>query len=756
MMKYLQRGLPFLAILVLLANCRKKEWDDKYGRPESLEPPIYQVLQSRGNFTSLLALIEKGGYRETLDGSGYWTFFAPNDSAFATYFKDKGISGAAAIDSGAARALVQYLLVYNAFQQDRLDDYQATASNAGWTPNLAFRRRTAFYTGVYQDTGLNNRPLMAIANNRNADGKSLTGNYVATDYNNKHLTYFTSEYLAANSLSAADYNYFYPTTEFGGFNVAQAKVVNKDIMAENGVIHEINKVITPLMSIDEYIRTKPQYSSFRALLNRVATNNLVQFIYNADVTRRYQVLSGKGDSVFVKVYSSLLAFAPNNENYLKTEENDGQKNCWTIFIPNNQAVDEYVKNTLCEFYPSLDAMPIDIIADFLNSHLFPTAVWPTKFAVTRNNFSEAALFNPFSADIFDRQILSNGFLYGTTRVQAPEVFSSVFSKAYLNPKFTFMTRLLNTTGLKALVARTNVPVNLFLVPDQVFLNAGYKYNPANGDFTFNGSTNGVPDRLARILRTCVSFAPYNSKIDGLTDSLVVKSGDAGTEGEFIKLKRGSTRNADGSYRDTLWTAGLQDLGKAALVDSVKVGTNGRVFFLNEIPMYSEKKPGYHISLLGAATTSEYNLFWQLLKTATFFNATDFDIPGLTGFTTIFVPNNNAVKQAVKDGMLPGNLTTGAPTVNPGDTTGKSQVARFLLYHIINGRTVVPDGESSGQTETFLNPAGSPLKVTVNNSPGDLQVIDNFNRASKVILRQSNNLSNRSVIHLIDNYLKYKL
>src|SRR5690606_37338734 len=133
----------------------------------------------------------------------------------------------------------------------------------------------------------------------------------------------------------------------------------KDIAAENGTIHEIDKVITPLMSMDEYIRTRPEYSSFKALLNRLYTNNTVQFIYNADASHRYQVVSGKNDSVFVKVYSSLLAFAPNNENFLKEEDNDGQKDCWTMFIPKNEAVDSYIKNVLCRYYPSLDEMPIE-------------------------------------------------------------------------------------------------------------------------------------------------------------------------------------------------------------------------------------------------------------------------------------------------------------------------------------------------------------------------------------------------------------
>ncbi|RYD87291.1 MAG: hypothetical protein EOP54_29000, partial [Sphingobacteriales bacterium] len=110
---------------------------------------IYQVLDARGNFKNMLAMIDKAGYKNTLSTAGYWTMFAPNDDAFTKFFQDRGIGGVANVDSATARAVVQYLLVYNAFDKTRIDDYQ---SSSGWVPDMAFRRRTAYYTGFYTDT----------------------------------------------------------------------------------------------------------------------------------------------------------------------------------------------------------------------------------------------------------------------------------------------------------------------------------------------------------------------------------------------------------------------------------------------------------------------------------------------------------------------------------------------------------------------------------------------------------------------------
>lgn len=740
------------SVIFLFAECRKKEWDKYYNRPDSLEPPIYQQLESMGRFQSLLKLIDKSGYKQTLSAAGFWTFFAPNDDAFKTYLEEKGIGSIDAIDSLTSRAMIQYLLVYNAFTKDRLDDYQATAGNAGWTPSIAFRRRTTYYTGFYKDVAPSGKEVVALANNRNSK-PTADGGYIASDYNNKYLTYFTDDYFSAVNLTAADYKYFYPQSEYTGFNVAQAKVLNKDIVAENGVIHEVDKVITPLMSIDEYIKTRPEYSSFRAILNRLYTNNMVSFIFNAEASRRYQILSGKGDSVFVKVYSNLLAFSPNNENSFKEEDNDGQKDCWTMFVPDNNAVDAYIKNKLCEFYPSLDEMPIQIIADFLNSHLFPTVVWPSKFAVTRNNFTEPVKLDPV-ADIFDRQFLSNGIVYGTRKIQEPEVFTTVFSKAYLNPKFTMMTRLLNFTGLKVMVAKSNIPVTVLMIPDNVFANAGYSYNETKDQYEYkpaggSATTNGVNDRLTRILKGCVFFSPFREAIEDLSGQDIVRSGDLGIEGDYIKYNN-----------NTIITSGLQDAGKVARVDSTKTAINGRVYYLSELPFFTENNIGYHIKNLGQSSTSPYNYFWLYLNSSTIFAAATNTIQGVNGFSTVFAPDNAAILNAVNAGLLPGTGTAPnkVPNFAPTAEADKILVKKFLQYHIVVNRTIVPDGHSSGESETLLqNERGDATKLRVFNSPDALSISDNSlptPRSAAVILSSSNNLSNRSVIHLINDYLKY--
>jgi len=113
---------------------------------------------------------------------------------------------------------------------------------------------------------------------------------------------------------------------------------------------------------------------------------MVLFIKNADATHRYQVLNGGTQDVMVKVYSNLLAFSPNNENYFKLQDNDAQRDGWTMFVPTNDSLSKYINTVVLQQYPSINSLPISIIADLLNAHMWQSTVWPSKFNSSYNIF----------------------------------------------------------------------------------------------------------------------------------------------------------------------------------------------------------------------------------------------------------------------------------------------------------------------------------------------------------------------------------
>ncbi|MBS1563281.1 MAG: fasciclin domain-containing protein [Bacteroidetes bacterium] len=733
MNRLLQRIFYCILLSALLAGCRKKAFDDYYGRPENLAPPIYQQLTARGNFKTLLAVVDKAGYKDILAGAGSFTMFAPNDAAFQKYFTDRGISGVDQIDSATARQIVSFSLVYNAFLRTRLNDYQA---NSGWLAGQAFRRRTAYYRGFYNDTAWSGTPYTALASNRN-------GGFVFGDNNNKYTTYFTDTYFSGHNLTASDYNFFYPSTTFKGFQVADATVVNQDIVAENGYIHEIDRVVLPQPTIDQYLASNPQYSEFRKLLAKYLT----AFNPNNDATNRYQLLTGGKSSVYIKTFNSLLGFSPNNENYLKTQDNDGQTNGYTLFVPKNDVLLNYINTVLLENYSSLDAMPTQIIVDFVNAHMWQSSVWPSKFASMNNVQGEPAKFTA-STDIIDKQVLSNGFFYGTNKVQLANVFTTVYGRPYLDPKYLLMTRALDLNYRYTITIPT-LRFTVIMMSDSLLNKRGFGFDSRRNDWTYvapgaDSSTivysPTARDNLQRILATHIVPTP-NNELDNISGSGIVET----LNGEYIKYNNG-----------TFISAGSQDSGYVVTTNGTRTSSNGRVYYADKLLTYSTKPLASSILALGTATTSEFYSFAQFLKNATIYNASNNSILGVSlgVFYTAFIPNNAAIQAAVTAGLLP-KTGTGTPNYTPTVQADKDLVNNFILYHLLNKTTVVPDGKKNGTYETLYKKlSGDAGQIIVSNLPGSMKITDAFARTANVITASGNNLADRCVIHLIDNYLQY--
>lgn len=736
--------LFFISVVLLVSGCRKKEFDEYYGRPDWLADPIYQQLTAHKNFTNLLSVIDKAGYKDILSKSGYWTMFAPNDAAFQKFFKEKGISGIEAVDSTLAQKIVKYALVYNAFKTDHIADYQ---SSAGWMPNLAYKRRTAYYDGFYKET-VNGKEMVVIASNRNNDA---AGNfYVPGDNNNKYVPYFHDKFIQAQNLSASDYNYFYPNQSYTGFNFIGGKVEQADIIAENGVIHEVSEVSLPLPNFDQYLAANPQYSLFKSILDKY----LVQYIKNESATKTYQILTGKSDDVYVKVYDPALAFSPNNENYLKQMDNDGQSDGYSMFVPTNEVLQKFIDDVLLENYTSLDQLPKYVLVDFINAHMWQNTVWPSKFKASINFLQEEARFNN-TTDIVDKKILSNGIFYGTNKVQASNVFYTVYTKPYLDPKYTLMTRALNEgDGYKGIISNPNRKFTLFMMSDDVLKSLGYSYNITRSEWNYMSPDSNViagslaKSRLLRILYNHIVLTPAG-ELNNLSGSGIIRSGDRDIAGEYIKYDN-----------NKVFAAGNEDLGNVVNITGYKDVPNGRVYYTDNILQFSEQFVGKQLKKLADESGSEFSNFYKYLEHSSLYDKTAGSIKGVSLGTsyTFLIPDNAAILAAVNDGVLPGTGTAPAKVPNFAPTTLVEQdmVTKFLQYHILAKKTIGADGLETGPVETlFKNELGDVVFVNAINVPGLLKFEDANFRTVNIIPAQSNHLADRALIHLIDNYLLYK-
>jgi uncharacterized surface protein with fasciclin (FAS1) repeats len=478
----------------------------------------------------------------------------------------------------------------------------------------------------------------------------------------------------------------------------------------------------------------------------------------------------------VKKYSNTLNYSLGNENFLKTEDNDGQKDGYTLFAPTDAVLIPYINNTLLEFYvpdasqrtaaklnANLAILPANILADFMNAHMFQTTVWPSKFGTTKNSSGEPARFDA-ATNVVDKQFCSNGIFYGVNQVQQANVFSTVYGRAYLDPAYSIMTRLINST-VKTQLTTTGSRFTIFMLSDAQLNALGYAFDAANNYYTYtaNGTTTtGLTplSNLQRILSLNIVPTPNNEMNNLAGDGIIETNG-----GEYIRWHNNTVSSgATVEQNKTLTIAGSRDY------------SNGRIYFLSGgILDAPTKTVAADILANAGTTTSPYYDFYTYLVSSTVYNTGTLDILGIQPGAnyTVFIPTKAAMQQAVIDGYLPG-VTAGSGAsktfvsfnYKPTSSEDKDLVAKFIYYHILNGITIAPDGKK-GVTgiafPTMLKTiTGDALNVITFNQPGNLRLQDNKAQSATVLPPNnasyfpatSNYLGNHVLLHQIDNYLRY--
>ena len=228
-------GTCWLVFLLVLTGCTDRE--EQYERPSWLEPPIYDVLTERGNFSLYLHAVDKTLYSSILKGAANYTVFAPNDEAFRHYLSEHNYSSIDEVPVEVLTKIVAYSMVFNRFESARLGD---VLSSSVWEEGSSVKKRTSYYKTLYRET-IDGKEQWVVDSPADVTA-------VLTPY--KYLPILTSTYFSQGKLLPVDYETFFQGTAYSGLHAAAGSVINKDIYAENGIIHEVSAVNEPLDNLD--------------------------------------------------------------------------------------------------------------------------------------------------------------------------------------------------------------------------------------------------------------------------------------------------------------------------------------------------------------------------------------------------------------------------------------------------------------------------------------------------------------------------
>ena len=143
------RNITFIWSLLIFLACNNAK-EDYYERPEWLEPPIYKLLEEKGNFSNYLQLVDMANYTQTLNGAGFYTVFAPTDEAFSDFLAKMNLTSIDQIDSTLAKKIVSYSMCVTPGSHESIDDFQDGSSTETEDKlfDIALKRTTYNYIWV--------------------------------------------------------------------------------------------------------------------------------------------------------------------------------------------------------------------------------------------------------------------------------------------------------------------------------------------------------------------------------------------------------------------------------------------------------------------------------------------------------------------------------------------------------------------------------------------------------------------------------
>jgi uncharacterized surface protein with fasciclin (FAS1) repeats len=675
-----------LIITVLSAyNCRK---EDIYSRPPWLAGKLFAQIKDRPELSEFAKCIELTGFDSIINVSGSYTVFAPSNDAFKLYFEEHPqYQKVEDVPLDMLSRIVKFHIVqspWSLYQLQQLDVY-------GWIDSLDLNNDEP--KGFKRETLLR-EPNMKYGINLRHDMTDLEEGrkYIIVDTlksnwyrrqavdSRKYAPIFYQDYFSIYDLKSEDFAfYFNRPFESASVYFVNAKIVTKDIFAENGFVHVIDRVVEPLENAYQVLSKKDGVYAYDKFLDLV--NTFPEVVYNEDKTYD-QPGADQGlavDSLFDITYPD-LTFSIVNEKTLPPRgtyvPNPTIRYQHGLVAPTNAAFDEFVNTYLVGpgRWGSIAQAPRHIRKMIVNSQMANGPLYPSNFERGFLN-GDNDLMELDQSTIVEKKYASNCTFIGVNKMLVPKAFTSVTGPVFLRRGYSTAMYAIGQTGLLTALKRPDAHYMLFVENDaNLAVDSSLIYTPASEDFA-----------VYNILGKVNSRQPTN-----ITDIRNLILNHIGTEMPTGSGRKEFIRNLAGNY-----IVINNETGEVKGSGPSTFGFHGPPVVLHptelqDITAYNGKV--YDIAnWMNFTSTTIYNIisssypaFHQLLQSAGLVNTTTFSYNFMSDdeYYTVFVPT---------DAVLAGFDYASMP---------KEQLKKFLMMHFVQGSLIFTDGRMpAGYYET---------------------------------------------------------
>ncbi len=459
---YLKKSWICLFVGLLLFGSCDQEMDKYYDIPKSLTGNAMEILEERGNYTHFLNAVERIGYTDVISGRGIVTVLAPTDQAFEKWLADNNYSSVQDVPEAELNKLITFHLIYYSFNKESFANFRPEgASNENSS--------TASTAGLYYKFRTRSKdPISQVLDNTVSPGQDQV---IRNIYHYDRFVPVLSTYLfETKGIDAAyNYEYFYPDNTWsaeqaGDFEISNASVIDYAIVADNGYVYTIDKMLEPLETIYTELENNSNYSDFLKIYER-----FTGFELDNEATQNY----GNGEDLYLRGFlAGLPQIAwewPTNYYY---ELAVLSRKTYNIFAPDNNSLQVFFNEFWADYYDSFDKVPYTPLRFLLENHfaeevdiVFPEEIKKGKILT---NFGTTIDFDPENTDL--RRLCANGTLYGLNNVMKPRMFESVTAPMFQNPNYNYFLLLIdNAYNLISALTSENTEFSLFLPTNQTVL-----------------------------------------------------------------------------------------------------------------------------------------------------------------------------------------------------------------------------------------------------------------------------------------------
>ena len=702
--------MPLVASCLFYTSCREDYYLDEE-EPTWLGESIYGFLKEEGTYNYFVRLIDDLDYTEVLSKTGSKTLFVVDDATFDAFFKENewGVSSYEQLSESQKKVLLNSSMLNNVYFSDML------GYASGRLEGRTIRRTSAvsIYDNLYKMPGgeLPESPYWNQYRN--------SGIVLLKDNTPAPLVNFTHDYLVANNLAPEDYilitgqdaSYTYDKNDVF---INDVRIAEPNLKCKNGVVHRMERLITPLTNMAEVVTNDTTVTRFSQLLDRFAAP-----YYSYTASLEYQRIYGGTDSVFVKKYMATHGHNTGlSGNFINTSGNEVQisapadtivdsylkmdpgwntfsssdivamnQDMGVMFVPSDKALEAYWNGGGGEFlkdrFGSWENVPNYVIDDFLNNHMKPSFVAsvPSKFDQVKN---DGQVEMGVEKEHVERAILCcNGVVYITNRVFPPVSYVAVSAPTLVNEDMKIMRWAIERYGFDAYLLSMDSYYSFILPTDDAFKAYLDPLSVAQGEpemweFYYDERTKNVKakayeyDLETRTIGAEKTPAPTSAQVDDRLEDIIdhhiiVDTIDLSHDGKiFYRNKANGTVRVDVNPQGGYNVFGGYQIESQQPIhvttenikDQTKEG-NGKTYIVPSVMMTSLQSAYAAITAQAgdAENPGPFYEFHKLMNEAgVFYTDEDFSSFGQTveAFNTyhytMYIPSNEAVKAAIEAGL----------------------------------------------------------------------------------------------------------